>query len=394
MKALHLLKTSDGARWALLQLRELTRLGIDCHVVLPNGGGLAAQYTAAGVTVHVLDVNATPLTPAFFQRARALKRLVSQINPDVVHSHFVATTLLMRYALRADPCARVFQVPGPLHLESAVIARVEVGTANDGDYWIGSCEWTRARYRALGVPANRVFLSHYGSDLDDCRPVASGALRTELGLDGNTRVVGMIAYCYKPKAYLGSRRGIKGHEDFIDAVGLLRQHGLDVVGVVAGGAWKGAEGYFEAVQEYARRNKQSRVIFLGSRRDVAAIYAGLDVAVHPSLSENLGAAAESLLLGVPTVTTNVGGFPDLITDRVTGRMVPPRNPVRLAGAVREMLDDPDRAAAMALEGQRHARTLLDVKHTAAQVASIYHRITESQRAVAVGDAAVAVGARG
>ena len=59
-----------------------------------------------------------------------------------------------------------------------------------------------------------------------------------------TRVVGMVAYCYKPKAYLGSRRGIKGHEDFIDAVGLLRRGGLDVVGVVAGGAWQGAESYY------------------------------------------------------------------------------------------------------------------------------------------------------
>ena len=36
MRTLHLLKTSVGARWALLQLRELTRLGIECHVVLPD----------------------------------------------------------------------------------------------------------------------------------------------------------------------------------------------------------------------------------------------------------------------------------------------------------------------------------------------------------------------
>jgi glycosyltransferase involved in cell wall biosynthesis len=385
MRTLHLVKTSTGARWALLQLRELTRLGLDCHVVLPDDGGLAAQYAAAGVTVHVLDLNAAPLTPAFFARSQALGDLAARLAPDVVHSHFVATTLLMRYALRSAGCVRVFQVPGPLHLENPVIARTEVATGRGLDYWIASCEWTRRKYRQLGVAADRVFLAHYGSDLEECRPAAPGTLRAELGLARSTRIVGMVAYCYKPKAYLGSRRGIKGHEDFIDAVALLGRDGVDVTGVIAGGAWLGADQYYASVQDYARA-ATDRIVFLGTRRDIPAIYADLDIAVHPSLSENLGGAAESLLLGVPTVTTSVGGFPDLITEGVTGRMVPPRNPARLAEAMRNLLDDRNRAAAMAIEGRRRARALLDVAHTAGQVAEIYGRIAESRRGIAVGGA--------
>ena len=391
MKILHLLKTSVGARWALSQLRELTRQGFDCHVVLPDAGGLGPLYTAAGVIVHVLDLNASPLTPSFFARARSLRRLVRRLSPEVVHSHFVATTLLMRCALRGLPCARVFQVPGPLHLESSAIARLELLPANADDYWIASCEWTRRKYIALGVPADRVFLSHYGSDLDAYMPAAGGTLRAELAIGPSTRLVGMVAYCYKPKAYLGSRRGIKGHEDFIDAVGLLRRSGRDVVGVVVGGAWQGAERYYEAVQEYARRNGDAKVVFVGSRPDVARLYADLEVAVHPSLSENLGGAAESLLLGVPTVTTDIGGFPDLITEGVTGLMVPPRSPSRLAAAIGGVLDNRIAAAAMALEGQRHARALLDVRRTAAQVALAYRSIEASRRlagltpAVVLGD---------
>ena len=236
---------------------------------------------------------------------------------------------------------------------------------------------------------NRVFLSHYGSDLDECRRAAPGALRAQIGIDQATRIAGMVAYCYKPKTYLGSRRGIKGHEDFIDAVGLLRREGVDVVGVVAGGAWKGADNYYASVQEYARANAHARVIFLGTRQDVTEVYSDLDVAVHPSLSENLGGAAESLLLGVPTVTTNVGGFPDLIKEGVTGRMVPPRSPLRLSSAIGGILEDRDGSAAMALEGQRHARRLLDVRNTAAQVAAIYDQIAGSRRVVVRPAAAVA-----
>ena len=374
MKALHLLKTSVGARWALLQLRELVRLGIESHVVVPDEAGIVPEYRRAGVTVHVLDLNAIPATPAWFRAAGALRRLVDAEAPDVVHSHFVATTLLMRAALRGTSIPRVFQVPGPLHLESRVFSALDLATAGRHDVWVASCEWTRRRYIGLGIDPARVFLAHYGSDLAVLRPGAPGSLRQELGLAAGTRIVGMVAYCYRPKAYLGNRRGIKGHEDFIDAIGCLRAEGRDVVGVVAGGAWEGAGGYSQSVQDYAIRNAYADIVFLGTRRDVSAVYADLAVAVHPSLSENLGGAAESMLLGRPTVTTNVGGFPDLIVEGVTGYMVPPRDPQALANAIARMLDDPDAASELAAAGQQHAQRLLDVRFTAAEVAALYGQV--------------------
>ena len=98
------------------------------------------------------------------------------------------------------------------------------------------------------------------------------------------------------------------------------------------------------------------------------------MAVHPSLSENLGGAAESMLLGRPTVTTNVGGFPDLIVDGVTGYMVPPRTPRVLADAIARMLDDPGAASELAAAGQQRARRLLDVRSTAADVAAVYGQV--------------------
>ena len=150
MKALHLLKTSVGARWALLQLRELVQLGIDSHVVVPDEAGIVPEYRRAGVNVHVLDLNATPATPAWFRAAGALRRLVDAEMPDVVHSHFVATTLLMRAALGGTSIPRVFQVPGPLHLESRVFSALDLASAGRHDVWVASCEWTRRRYIESG----------------------------------------------------------------------------------------------------------------------------------------------------------------------------------------------------------------------------------------------------
>jgi len=74
------------------------------------------------------------------------------------------------------------------------------------------------------------------------------------------------------------------------------------------------------------------------------------------------------------VTTNVGGFPDLIEEGVTGYMVPPRDPRALAAAIARMLDDPDTAARLASAGQQRAQRLLDVRVTAAAVLAVYGRV--------------------
>src|SRR5690606_35455024 len=51
MRVLHLVKTAVGATWALRQMRELVKLGVDVHVMLPSGP-LVGKYHEAGITTH------------------------------------------------------------------------------------------------------------------------------------------------------------------------------------------------------------------------------------------------------------------------------------------------------------------------------------------------------
>jgi glycosyltransferase involved in cell wall biosynthesis len=179
---------------------------------------------------------------------------------------------------------------------------------------------------------------------------------------------------YAPKRYLGQARGLKGHEDLIDAIALCLSRGKDVACVFAGSAWNGAVRYEERVRAYGRKRLGERAIFLGSRRDVPQIYRDFDVAVHPSHSENAGGAVESLLAAVPTVATSVGGLPDVIIPGETGWLVPPRSPSRLADAILEVLADPVRAGEMARRGQERVRAMFDVSKNACEVARIYSAI--------------------
>jgi glycosyltransferase involved in cell wall biosynthesis len=377
MRALHLVKTSLGATWALRQARELARLGVEVHVALPPGGPLVPRYEAAGAVVHPLPCD-LPLRRPWRAPATlaALAGLVGRVRPDVVHSHFVGTTLALRLALgRRHRTPRLFQVPGPLHLEHPFFRRAELATAGPADRWIGSCRWTCDRYVRSGIDPGRVFLSYYGSDLDEIAARPPGALRRELGVDGGARLVGMVGYMYAPKRYLGQARGLKGHEDLIDALALCRAAVPGVVGVFIGGAWGGAGDYEARVRDYGLRTLGPAARFLGTRRDVADLYADLDVVAHPSHSENVGGAAESLLLGVPTIATDVGGFPDVVEPGATGWLVPPRDPPRLASAILEALADPPGARALAARGRERARSLLDCRVNAREIREIYERVT-------------------
>jgi glycosyltransferase involved in cell wall biosynthesis len=380
MRVIHVVKTNDGAEWARRLVREQRHRGHEVDLVVPAEGSLAERARADGTPVHVLGDHFSPARPAALARAVAgLGRIVEAERPDFLQLHHVVTALSARLALRRVAPRRVFMVHGPLHLEHRPSRWLDLATAGEGDYWITTCRAVRDMYLRFGVPPGRLFQTYTGTDVDLFRRETARAraridLRSAYGIPASTAIVGMVAYIYAPKAYLGHRRGIKGHEDLIDAVRLLRERGRDCALVFVGGAWVGAVHYEERLMRHARRALGDRAIFLGNRPDVGGLYVQFDVAVHPSHSENLGGAPESLMLGVPTVATSVGGLPELVQDGRTGWLAPPKDPVALADAIEAALSNPAEARRRSEEGERLARRMFDIRSMADSVLGFYDAI--------------------
>jgi len=377
MKVLHIVKTAVGAGWAYHQVRELRRLGIEIVVALPSDTeGFAPRYREVGATVVPIDVDLPARQPwRMASSLAACRRLVESVKPDLIHTHHLGTTLVARLALgKRSPIPRIFQVPGILHLEHDFFARLDMQLAGPQDYWIATCQWTRRKYEELGVPSGRIFLTYAGTDVGAFNDTRTARLRQELGVSSDVPLVGMVAYMYPPKWFLGQNRGLKGHEDFIAALRLVRDARSGVRGVIVGGAWGDAAWYEDRLRYLGTKTCNGYLAFLGPRGDVPALYPDLDVAVVPSLSENVGGAVEPLLSGVPVVATNVGGLPDLIQEKRTGWLVPPHRPEAIASAVLEILNDRDEAKLRTIEGQKLAQRLFDSERTAREVASAYEQI--------------------
>lgn len=188
----------------------------------------------------------------------------------------------------------------------------------------------------------------------------------------------MVSYFYKPSVLKGQKRGIKGHEDFFDAMEIIMKKYPNVTAIVIGGPWNNCIDYENKLKKYAKEKLGKKVAFTGFRTDLKDVYRELSIAVHPSHSENLGGAAESLAAGVPTISTNVGGFPDIVIDGETGYTVDKESPVQLAEAIDKMLSDYPRALKMAEKGRDKVRELLDIDNTSREVYKLYQHIMEKR----------------
>ena len=97
----------------------------------------------------------------------------------------------------------------------------------------------------------------------------------------------------------------------------------------------------------------ARVRFLGvrTRDESLRVVAGAEAGLLSSDWENLPhSAVEALSVGVPVVSTAVGGVPEVVRDGENGLLVPPGDPDVLAAAIRRILEEPglrDRLAAAA-----------------------------------------------
>ncbi len=144
----------------------------------------------------------------------------------------------------------------------------------------------------------------------------------------------------------------KGQRYLIEAVHLLRQMGVTVRVLFAGDG----EMRSELETLVAEQQLQQQVTFLGHvvHAELLDMLASgqVDAVVLPTLHEGIPVALiEPMAYGIPVISTNVGGVPELLEGEA-GIMVPSKDPAALAEAIRRVVGDPALGRRIGQNGRR------------------------------------------
>ncbi len=111
-----------------------------------------------------------------------------------------------------------------------------------------------------------------------------------------------------------------------------------------------------------RRQAPPNVTFLGhlGGDDLTSYYEQARMLLVPSTCYETFSlsAAEGMASGLPVIASRIGGLPELVADRATGRLVEPGDAPELSAAINELWNDPDRCRAMGAAGREWVRTKL------------------------------------
>jgi glycosyltransferase involved in cell wall biosynthesis len=151
-----------------------------------------------------------------------------------------------------------------------------------------------------------------------------------------------------------------------------------VSAILVGDALFGEEDYVQQLQQQVQDlNLEHRVRFLGFRSDVADLMAACDLVAHTSTApEPFGRVIiEAMLCGTPVVAAAAGGAIELVEQGVTGWLVTPGDPLKLAMIIQECADRPDRAMEMANTAQTQASQRFDLGEIDRQIAQILLQVS-------------------
>jgi glycosyltransferase involved in cell wall biosynthesis len=326
------LQPEDGgvARHVLDLSLGLRERGWHVEVAAPPGCTALPRLRAANVPVHPVPLVRAPGV-ADLRALRALRALDRARRYDVVHAHSSKAGAIARAAL--GPARRLLYTPHCL----AFSVTSELSALERAAYWA-------VEQLLIARTATLVAVSDW--EADQARRALLGARSRVVTIHNGTRACvsadpdpALRAFAGEgPLAVLVSKlRPQKDPLALVHAAAALHAAGRLTGRVAIVGDGELAPTVRAAIAE---RDLGAVVRWFPFGGDTAPYLAAADLLVVPSRWESLPIAPlEAMACGVAVLATAVGGVPELLTDRVTGRLVPAGDEEALARTLGELLAD-------------------------------------------------------
>ena len=292
------------------------------------------SFRLPDVTVDYFDYPALPLVSRPFNGWMAARTLLPHIRafrPDVVFGCFLypeGYAALKIGEVLGVPVA-VMSIGSDLNrIGDSLSAHFTRAVLHEADSIVTVCDDLRKTAVAKGAPAATTSAILNGCDLQVFRPQDRNQARARLQIDASAEAV----------VYVGRMDLKKGLRELVEAAAALHRNRPQLHCYLVG---RGSDR--SAVEDAIRDHGAGSYVHLipgCAFEEVATWMAAADVVTLPSYMEGCpNVILESLASGRPVVATNVGGIPEILDDSC-GRLVPPRDPAKLAEALASVFDAP------------------------------------------------------
>lgn len=369
IKVLNIITDSNigGAGRCLLNyVRYCDKTQFDTAVVLPTGSDLKPDLLALGARLIELDGIAEK---SFSPKAiRAMERIIREEKPDIVHTHgsFSGRIAGKRCKTRVVFTRHSGFTPpgylkkGPLHgLHGALQCRY-------ADRVIAISPFTAQNLMDGGIPERRIAVMMNGvAPLTPASPEAQAALRRRWSIPEGIFTAGILA---RLEPY-------KGQMLLLDAAKILREQGREFC-ILIGGAGSQEQGLRARIGELGLSEQVKMVGFV---QDVAEFLSVLDVQVNSSYVETSSLSViEGMTLSVPAVASNCQGNPWLVDDGISGLLFESGNARDLAEKIAQMMDDPEKRAALGRGARQAYETRFTGEIYAKNVEDVYRDMMDTK----------------
>jgi glycosyltransferase involved in cell wall biosynthesis len=315
---------------------------------------LAAALRARGHQAHELQLPGPANLPG---AVRAVARACREHAIDLVNAHSPRTTLVagLARALRLSSAKLVTTVDGVQPGLRSRFARALISRLPDEVIFVSRAERDRLAEdwgRAVGQ------VVYTGVELPRPGAIEPIDLEAKHGVPRDARVIGCVG-ALTPEKAVG------------DAIAALVRLPPDVVLCIVG------DGVEEnALRAEARRRRvEQRVIFAGASREVDRYMVSFCALLLPSRAEDLPVALRDAgALSIPVIAADVGGVREVVVPRETGLLYPTGDVDGLVRAIRGMLEDPSRAAAMGCAARLRIANVFGVGRWADEIEALFARV--------------------
>lgn len=283
-------------------------------------------------------------------------------RPDVAHAHYWMSGLATELAARnvGLPVVQTFHELGDIHQGPDCRIRMERLIARGATRVAAASSDEAAELARMGVPRSQTTVVPCGVDLDLFCPDGTAPAKTQ-----QFRLVSV-----------GTLLPEKGFDIEIEALATLHDTELVIAGAPEHDSIA-ADVEAQRLLGLARAHGVAdRVHLLGHVRAerMPALLRSADVVVCAPQREQFGrVSVEAMACGKPVVATAVGGMRDTVVDGVTGILVPPGDPTRLADAVRVLLSDIAHRVGAGIAARDRALARYSWERVATDTARVYAR---------------------